>query len=125
MIRVCAAPTWQYTNQAEEGEEERSSAATSVTLVEGGDDVYPDTYGPWRVCCRGLERIGDPDDDGLDEHGGICSLGFVFERCWTCEGVCHFHAALNGRECRGLPCHVCKAASQGDAHNELVATAML
>ena len=90
MLRVCAAPTWQYTDQ-EEGEEERSSAATSVTLVEGGDDVYPDTYGPWRVCCRCLEPIGDPDEHGLDEHGGTCSLGLVFERCWTCEGSCHFH----------------------------------
>jgi hypothetical protein len=58
----------------DEREEERSSAAPSVTLVEGGDDVYPDTYGPWRVCCRCQEPIGDLDDDGLDnDYGGICS----------------------------------------------------
>ena len=87
----------------EEEEEERASAATSVALVEGGH-VYPDTYGPWRVCCRCLERIGDPNDDGLDAHGGICSLGMVFEQCWTCEGLCHVHGALNGPECRGLRC---------------------
>jgi len=58
----------------DEREEERSSAAPSVTLVEGGDDVYPDTYGPWRVCCRCQEPIGDLDDDGLyNDYGGICS----------------------------------------------------
>ena len=39
-----------------------------------GDDVYPVTYGPWRVCCRCLGPIGDLDDDGLDnDYGGICS----------------------------------------------------
>ena len=102
-----------------------SGWAEDVKSLEVAKEVHPDTHGPWRLGCRCLGPIGDPDDDGLDEHGGICSLGFVFERCWTCEGVCHFHGALNGRECRDLPCHVCKAASQGDAHNELVATAMV
>ena len=68
------------------------------------DDVYPDTYGPWRVCCRCLERIGDPDDDGFDVHGGICSSGMVFVRCWTWEGLCHFHGGLKGPACRDLRC---------------------
>ena len=104
MLRVCAAPTWQYTDQEEEGEEERSSTATSVSLVEGGDDVYPDTYGPCRVCFRCLEPIGDPDDDGLDEHGGICRWGLVFERCSTCDGLCNIQGVLNGPECRDLSC---------------------
>ena len=96
--------------------QERSSDSCSSSSGDGAigpgrgpslsvlDDLTGDPHGPWRVCCRCPERIGDPDDDGSDEHGGICSLGMVFERCWTCEGLCHVHGVLNGPECRGLRC---------------------
>jgi hypothetical protein len=75
-----------------------------------GDDVYPVTYGPWRVCCRCLGPIGDLDDDGLDkDYGGTCSLGMAFFRCLTCGGLCHCHGVLNGTACRDLPCRAAAA----------------
>ena len=89
-----------------------SGWAEDVKSLEVAKEVHPDTHGPWRLGCRCLGPIGDPDDDDLDKDGGICSLGSVFQRCWTCEGLLYFHCELNGRKCRNLLCHVCKAASQ-------------
>ena len=71
------------------------------------EDVNSRVYGPWRLCCRCLGSIGDPDDD---EDGGVCSLGFVFERCWTCEGLCHFHGEPKSPACCDLPCRAARRA---------------
>ena len=67
-----------------------SGWAEDVKSLEVAKEVHPDTHGPWRLGCRCLGPIGDPDDDDLDKDGGICSLGSVFQRCWTCEGLFYF-----------------------------------
>ena len=89
-----------------------SGKALATTMETHGlsreaDSVFPlEPFGPWRACCRCWQAIGDPCGDDLDMHGGICNLGFVFERCLNCDGLCHFHGTWDGTACRALPCQV-------------------
>jgi len=85
----------------------RSTTMETHGLSREADSVFPlEPFGPWRACCRCWQAIGDPCGDDLDMHGGICNLGFVFERCLNCDGLCHFHGTWDGTACRALPCQV-------------------
>jgi hypothetical protein len=85
----------------------RSTTMETHGLSREADSVFPlEPFGPWRACCRCWQAIGDPCGDDLDMHGGICNLGFVFERCLNCDGLCHFHGTWDGTGCRALPCQV-------------------
>ena len=85
----------------------RSTTMETHGLSREADSVFPlEPFGPWRACCRCWQAIGDPCGDDLDMHGGICNLGFVFERCLNCDGLCHFHGTWDGTAGRSLPCQV-------------------